>query len=296
MLTMGKPIVIACSREMRMLSDMLSEKILSNYQIMWLQAAPEEFLHLLTPEQAYGETANRTQLVNYHLLEHNQIYIQVLNQFLNYVLRYGSSQFTYADQVYLGIVLRKFGYNPNIFWRWFRQWQKQTYTNDSPYYLHKHVYQKLHTAQNSEQIKQLSYMGYNERAVFQRQEDTHKSLDVYHQRMIQDHQQEDQDIKSNVQNLMDGLKKTPVSGYQVQMIFHELEKLQRENHFEQISMEQWQKIKEEQATSREQNQQLGQRKSLEPEDEKKAFHKEQRKWEQQPEQRKNVTFPGEGEE
>ena len=63
MLTMGKPIVIACSREMRMLSDMLSEKILSNYQIMWLQAAPEEFLHLLTPEQAYGETANRTQLV-----------------------------------------------------------------------------------------------------------------------------------------------------------------------------------------------------------------------------------------
>lgn len=110
MLTLRPPVRIRCGRDIRTLPDTLGERIQANYQMMQMQMTPEDFLHLVTvPPELYGEEKSRTQINIRHLTENNQMHFTMLTQLLNRIMLYETSQFTYADRVYVDNVLRKIG-------------------------------------------------------------------------------------------------------------------------------------------------------------------------------------------
>jgi len=110
-LTLKEPIKLNSLRGILTASDILSEKIRANYDLLSTQFSPKELLLLLTASPEFSEDMGgmTTIAANTNIQNSQNLKLDVINNVINRILMSEHVDFTYQDQVYITTVLSKLG-------------------------------------------------------------------------------------------------------------------------------------------------------------------------------------------
>ncbi len=106
-----KPVVIQSAAPILTFKDILGEKIRGNYQVFGLSIQAQDLIYMtVQPAWLYIERGqNDVSMAVHKNINNNSIKIEMMNQLINRLLFFGTTGFTYQDEVFVSSMLNKLG-------------------------------------------------------------------------------------------------------------------------------------------------------------------------------------------
>ncbi len=106
-----KPVAIQSVSPILTFRDILGEKIRGNYLSFGLSIQAEDLvLMTMQPPQIYIEKGQYDSIMAEHkMINNNSLKIEMINQLINRIMFFGTTDFTYQDEVFVSSILNKLG-------------------------------------------------------------------------------------------------------------------------------------------------------------------------------------------
>ncbi len=124
-----KPVAIQSAFPILTFKDILGEKIRGNYLSFGLSIQAEDLIFMtMQPLKIYIEKGQYDGIVAEHkTINNNSLKVEMMNQFINRMMFFGSTNFTYQDEVFVSSMLHKLGIKDTVgFMAWVKTYREKS--------------------------------------------------------------------------------------------------------------------------------------------------------------------------
>lgn len=124
-----KPVAIQSASPILTFKDILGEKIRGNYLSFGLSIQAEDLIFMtMQPLQVYMEKGQYDGIMAEHkTINNNSLKVEMMNQFINRIMFFGSAGFTYQDEVFVSLILHKLGIKDTAgFMAWVKSYREKS--------------------------------------------------------------------------------------------------------------------------------------------------------------------------
>ncbi len=124
-----KPVAIQSAFPILTFKDILGEKIRGNYLSFGLSIQAEDLIFMtMQPLQIYIEKGQYDGIVAEHkTINNNSLKVEMMNQLINRIMFFGSTGFTYQDEVFVSLILHKLGIKDTAgFMAWVKNYREKS--------------------------------------------------------------------------------------------------------------------------------------------------------------------------